>query len=254
MNRNSVIVDGTLPGSPACSSNPADQDLGRGLGRRARSAGTGSTSGPTASRVDNLTVCNFQLVEDSHGNQAGDGGNEIWWDGGDNTGKIGLQGYEGSYLTATDTFNGAVGGGSAAGNYGIFSGESQGPGVWNQVYANNFADSGMYIGACQQVCDAWINNAWMENNALGYSGTNSGGTAGDRTLAVRRQHRRPRHQHPERRRSATAAERRLPVRWGQRLHPHPFVLGVHGQRSSHNNNNPRAPGGRSVAASRSGRA
>jgi hypothetical protein len=48
--------------------------------------------------------------------------------------------------------------------------------VWNQIYANNFTDSGMYIGACQQVCDAWVHNAWMENNALGYSGTNSGGT------------------------------------------------------------------------------
>jgi len=33
----------------------------------------------------------------------------------------------------------------------------------------------MYVGACQQQCDITINHAWMENNALGYSGTNSGG-------------------------------------------------------------------------------
>jgi hypothetical protein len=33
----------------------------------------------------------------------------------------------------------------------------------------------MYVGACQQLCDITISNAWMENNALGYSGTNSGG-------------------------------------------------------------------------------
>ena len=39
----------------------------------------------------------------------------------------------------------------ASGNYGIFSGESQGPGIWNQLYANNMSDSGTYIGACQQV-------------------------------------------------------------------------------------------------------
>jgi hypothetical protein len=33
----------------------------------------------------------------------------------------------------------------------------------------------MYVGACHQVCDVTIDNAWMEYNALGYSGTNSGG-------------------------------------------------------------------------------
>ena len=141
-----------------------------------RSAGTGSTSGPTATPSTTSRCATSSSSEDGAGNQAGNGGNEIWWDGGDGTGKIGLNGYEGSYLTATDTFNGAVSGGSAFGNYGIFSSGSQGPGVWNQTYANNFADSGMYIGACQQLCDAWVDNAWMENNALGYSGTNSGGT------------------------------------------------------------------------------
>ena len=36
-------------------------------------------------------------------------------------------------------------------------------------------DSGMYVGACFQLCDVTIDHAWMENNALGYSGTNSGG-------------------------------------------------------------------------------
>ena len=176
MNRNSVVVDGTKPGAPQCSSNAADQDLGALNSASAPLGRNGIDIWANGDSVDNLTVCNFQLVEDSGGNQAGDGGNEIWWDGGDGSGKIGLQGYEGSYLTTTDTFNGAVSGGSAFGNYGIFSSNSQGPGVWNQTYANNFADSGMYIGACQQLCDAWVNNAWMENNALGYSGTNSGGT------------------------------------------------------------------------------
>ncbi|HXW38403.1 MAG TPA: hypothetical protein VEJ44_01815, partial [Acidimicrobiales bacterium] len=173
MNRSSVIVDGTKPGSPACSSDAADQDPGV-TGPSGPIGRNGIDIWANGVSVDNLTICNFQQVNDTMGNQAGDGGNEIWWDGGDNTGKIGLEGYEGSYLTATDTFNGAVTGGTAFGNYGVFSSASQGPGVWNQTYGNNFADSGMYIGACQQVCDAWVNNAWMENNALGYSGTNSG--------------------------------------------------------------------------------
>jgi hypothetical protein len=43
------------------------------------------------------------------------------------------------------------------------------------LYANNFSDSGMYVGACQRVCNVTINHDWMEDNALGYSGTNSGG-------------------------------------------------------------------------------
>ena len=43
------------------------------------------------------------------------------------------------------------------------------------MYASNFNDSGMYVGACLQVCDITIDHAWMEYSALGYSGTNSGG-------------------------------------------------------------------------------
>ncbi|HLH27686.1 MAG TPA: hypothetical protein VKW77_02145, partial [Acidimicrobiales bacterium] len=174
MDRSSVIVDGTKPGAPACSSNPADQDLGV-AGPSGPIGRNGIDIWADGVTVDNLTVCNFPVVQDSHGNQIGNGGNEIWWDGGE-TGKIGLTGYSGSYLTATDTFWGTVGGDLAEGNYGIFSSSAAGPGVWSQLYADNFADSGMYVGACQQVCDAWIHDAWMENSALGYSGTNSGGT------------------------------------------------------------------------------
>ena len=33
----------------------------------------------------------------------------------------------------------------------------------------------MYVGACKQLCNITISHAWMEYNALGYSGTNSGG-------------------------------------------------------------------------------
>ena len=116
--------------------------------------------------IENLTACNFL-------SGSGDAGNEIWWNGGDGTAKIGLHGYSGGYLTATTTY---FGGESTAAAYGIFSSNSSGPASWNQLYADNFNDSGMYVGACLQACDVTIDNAWMEYNALGYSGTNSGGS------------------------------------------------------------------------------
>ena len=94
--------------------------------------------------------------------------------------KIGLKGYVGNYLTATSTY--FKGSDKKHPNvcarcalYGIFSSDSTGPAVLSNTYANNFSDSGMYVGACQRVCNVTIDHAWMENNALGYSGTNSGG-------------------------------------------------------------------------------
>jgi len=166
MNRSSVIVDGTKAGSPACSAQPGDQDLGA----------TGSDSQPIGRNgivvykadgvsVDNLTACNFLS-----GN--GSSGNEIWWNGGDDSGTIGLHGYSGRYLTATSTYYADE---HTAAAYGIFSSNSAGRGTWDQLYASNFNDSGMYVGACLQVCNVVIDRAWMEYNALGYSGTNSGG-------------------------------------------------------------------------------
>ncbi len=176
MDRNTVIVDGDKAGAPeACDPDSAWQNFG------IPATGTGGQYGQTSAKsygrngivvfkaddvsIENLTACNFL-------SGSGDAGNEIWWNGGDGTGQIGLHGYTGSYLTATTTY---YGGESTAAAYGIFSSNSAGPGSWNQLYADNFNDSGMYVGACQQLCDVTINNAWMEYNALGYSGTNSGG-------------------------------------------------------------------------------
>jgi hypothetical protein len=166
MNRNTVVVDGTKPGSPECSSNPADQDFGiKGPGDKPYGRNGIDVFKANDVWIENLTVCNFL-------NGSGDAGNEIWWNGGDGTGKIGLTGYWGKYLTATSS---NFGGESTAAAYGIFSSNSAGPAGWNQIYANNFNDSGGYVGACQQRCDVTIDNAWFEYNALGYSGTNSGG-------------------------------------------------------------------------------
>ena len=167
MNRNTVIVDGTnaATGAP-CRPDAGAQNLGP-TGGNGQPAGR---NGIVVWRADdvtvqNLTVCNFLAG-------SGDAGNGIWWNGGDGTGQIGLTGYAGSYLTATSTNYGQP---STAALYGIFASNAAGPARWTDLYASNFADSGMYVGACLQRCAVTISHAWMEHNALGYSGTNSGG-------------------------------------------------------------------------------
>jgi hypothetical protein len=167
MNRNTVIVDGTKAGSAACSSDPAAQDYGRAGARGARVGRNGILVWKASDvSVENLTVCNFLAG-------TGASGNQVWWNGGADSGKIGLTGYWGSYLTATSTFFGNE---TTAAEYGIFAGNSAGPASLTQLYGSNMNDSGVYVGACLRQCDVVLNHLWMENNALGYSGTNSGGT------------------------------------------------------------------------------
>jgi hypothetical protein len=108
--------------------------------------------------VENLTVKNFDTGCENCGN-------EIWWNGGAGSAKIGAHGWFGAYLTAYDT--------GLNGGYGLFTGNET-EGSWNNIYASGFNDSGMYIGACQE-CNARVTGATMEKNALGYSGSNSGG-------------------------------------------------------------------------------
>ena len=168
MNRATVVLDGTKTGSPTpCSSDPSWQDFGS-AGPDAKPQGRNGIVVWKADdvSVENLTVCNFLA-----GSAAS--GNEIWWNGGADSGRIGMSGYSGRYLTATSTY---FGGETTSAQYGIFASNTQGPGLWDQLYASNFNDSGMYVGACLQVCDMTIDHAWMEYSALGYSGTNSGGS------------------------------------------------------------------------------
>jgi hypothetical protein len=164
MNRNTVVVDGTKPGSPQCSTAEGDQNLG-----------PSGDSGPLGLNgieiwkaanvwVQNLTACNFL-------GGTGDAGNEVWWNGGDGSGKVGGYGYYGSYLNATTTYFKDE---ATAAQYGIFSSNWSG-GTWDQTYASNFNDSDYYIGACQQVCNQTVDHAHGEYSALGYSGSNSGG-------------------------------------------------------------------------------
>jgi hypothetical protein len=183
MNRNTVVLDGTKPGTPQCSAAGSDQNYGAST-----TAGPGGINGVMVWKADNvsvqnMTACNFLAgAGGNSGTKGGMGstyitGNEFWWNGGYDTGTVGGWGFDGDYLTATSSFyNGASAQTKAsAAEYGIFSSNWSG-GTWDQVYASNFNDSGMYIGACAQQCDQTIDHAWMEYNALGYSGTNSGGT------------------------------------------------------------------------------
>jgi hypothetical protein len=166
MNRNGVTVDGTKPGSSRCSRKPGAQDFGveengTPVGRNGIVAF--EVSGVS---IENLTVCNFLAGE-------GENGNEIWWNGGDGSGLIGMGKFRGTHLNATSTFyNGDE---DVSARYGIFTSNAKGPGVWSQTYASNFNDSGYYEGACRQECNLTMRKAWSQYSALGYSGTNSGG-------------------------------------------------------------------------------
>ncbi len=146
MNRNTVVIDGK---NEPCKHSPCPE-------------GSNGIEVFETSNVwiENLTVANF----DREGVN-GAGGNEIWWNGGAESHKIGAKGWYGSYLTAYDT--------GFDGGYGIFT-NNEIDGSWEKIYASGFNDSGMYIGACQE-CKARVSEAVMENNALGYSGSNAGG-------------------------------------------------------------------------------
>jgi len=102
--------------------------------------------------IENLTVRNFDRAT-----LDGEDGNEIWWNGGDGSGQIGLHGWYGRYLTTYSD-------GLLAG-YGIFTSNAV-SGFWDNVYASGFNGSGIYLGACRD-CKAKIRNALIENNALG---------------------------------------------------------------------------------------
>ncbi|MGZ4394868.1 MAG: hypothetical protein ACXVZ2_05835 [Gaiellaceae bacterium] len=139
MNRNTVIVDGA-------------HRVGQGI----------VVDRANDVWIENLTVRNWDRKSRDDGDS---GGNEIWFNGGDETGKIGASGWHGNWLTAYDT--GLLGG------YGIFTSNSVN-GEFDHVYASGFNDSGVYIGACPD-CQATVSHALVERNALGFSGTNAGG-------------------------------------------------------------------------------
>jgi hypothetical protein len=152
LNRNTVIVDGTRSGK-ACSSKATDQNFKRG------DNGNGiEVFKADGVYIENLTACNF-LGE----------GNQIWWNGGDGSGKIGMNSWYGSFLTATTTFFAPK---KPHAYYGIFASNARGPGVLSDSYGSNMADAAFYVGACNP-CDATLERLHAQHNLDGYSGTNS---------------------------------------------------------------------------------
>jgi hypothetical protein len=166
LDRNGVVIDGTAPGAAQCDSaagalvdGPLDtnnQPMGR------NGIEVFEVDGVT---IENLTVCNFMTGADG-------GGNQIWFNGGDGTGTVNLNGYHGAYLTATSTM--FLGDNAPGAEYGIFASNVHGPGLIEHTYASNMRDASYYVGACPD-CNTVIRFAHAENSALGYSGTNSGG-------------------------------------------------------------------------------
>ncbi len=154
MSRTGVIVDGTKSG-PACSSKAKDQVFNRG------DEGNGIVvDKANGVYIENLTACNF-LGE----------GNQIWWNGGDGSGKIGMSSWYGSYLSTTSTFFDPK---KPQATYGIFASNAKGPGVLSNSYGTNMNDAAFYVGACHP-CRATLNRLKGDYNTLGYSGTNSSG-------------------------------------------------------------------------------
>ena len=179
-----VVIDGTKPGSPVCSSDAVKQDYGpNNQGRNGIEVfGKGGVADNVS--IDNLLVCNFLT------SSGGANGNQLWWNGGDGGGVIGMHGYEGSYLTATSLYansdsSNTLGGACCgvnfpAGSYGIFSSDATRAkdgtmASWSNDYASNMADSSFYIGACQQRCDVVMDHDHGQGSSLCISTTNAGG-------------------------------------------------------------------------------
>jgi Right handed beta helix region len=166
MDRNGVVIDGTKPGTPQCSGSAVDQNLGpldsegHPTGRNGLEVWKGE-----GTSVENVSACNF--LTGSRG-----GGNQLWFNGGDGSGKQELGSWRGAFLSATSTFFESKS--KPFASYGIFTSNTFGPGLYTQVYANNQADAAFYIGACPD-CNTILDHAHAQNSDLGYSGTNSGG-------------------------------------------------------------------------------
>ena len=166
MNRNAVMIDGTKPGYPECSPEGAAQYLGTPEG-----SGYSGNNGIVVYKAEGVWLQNFSACNFVSGNKGG--GDEIWFDGEQSSGKQALRSWWGEWVSATSTYWGGTNKPSAT--YGVYADNVfGGPGVFNHTYASNMSDSGVYIGACPD-CNTIVENSQFEGNDLGYSGTNSGG-------------------------------------------------------------------------------
>ena len=162
LDRNLVVVDGSNgSASGPCPSDPALQDFNGGLGR----------NGIEVFKVDGVSVENLTIC-DYLASAGGDRGNELWFNGGDGSGQIGMHAYQASYVSATSMYFKDAS--SPMAQYGIFASNAAGPGRISHAYSSNMGDAAYYVGACPD-CNAVLDRVQGEHSALGYSGTNSGG-------------------------------------------------------------------------------
>jgi hypothetical protein len=164
MDRNTVIIDGTKPGSPQCSAAKADQTFGPAEGGNYQGNNGVVVYKASGDWLQNFSTCNF--LGSNHG------GDAVWFDGGGATGKQQIGSWWGEYLSSTTTY--WEGGEKPSDKYGIYASNTYGPGFFQHDYASNMSDSGYYIGACPD-CNTILNHVRSEGNDLGYSGSNSGG-------------------------------------------------------------------------------
>ena len=162
LSRTGVIIDGSHGSTrQPCPSSPSLQDYA-------------PTSGIVVWQASDVTIQNLTVCDYLSGPE-NESGNQIWWDGGDGTGHIGMHGFTGSYLTATSMYHPMNVKTSGLSQYGIYVANSSGPGSITNSYASNMAAGAFYLGACRQLCDAALSDDYGTNSAFGYLGTNSGG-------------------------------------------------------------------------------
>jgi hypothetical protein len=134
-----------VPGARTCDSRRHFQDFGRSDPDTHKPGGRNGVEVFKASgdTVQNLTACNSLS-----GTGTTENGNEIWFNGSEGSGKIGMRGFRGAYLTATSIYFAAQD--KRMGLYGIFTSNERGPGIIGHSYASNMGDSAYYFGASVQ--------------------------------------------------------------------------------------------------------
>jgi hypothetical protein len=167
--------------------------------------------------IENLTVCNFLAG-------GGENGNEIWWDGGDGSGLIGMGAFRGAYLNATSTFQQRARAGALE------------PELCQQLQRRGLLRGRLPAG--MQPDDAQDMGTVQRPRLLG----NQLRRQADRArIGVRPQPRRLRHQQPEQRRRPLAQDGSCP-NGGRSPVTHSASCWVFMDNYVHDNNNPNVPG------------
>ena len=187
-------------------------------------------------QIENLTACNFL-------SGTGDSGNQVWWNGGDGSGKIGLTGYTGRYLTGTSSFLQRNFRSRVRDLFVQFAGSGQlEPDL--RLQHERFG----HVRRCLPPGMRRHHRPRLDGEQRArLFGDQFGRSRGHRELSVRQQRGRGGHEHADRRRPAAAAERRLPQRRQSSItNTHSCWVFIHN--NVHNNNNGNVPEAGDAAA------